>query len=933
MKQLTSIAFCFIIFIQGALGQALTLKPFFSTADKEIEIIINLKNVKDGRAAGLLNKTSDVFLWAWGGTDATNKKSEFGPDGQTSFSQPFDAGKMTALGNDRWSIKLTPSKYLKIPAGKIVGWMGCLLKNGAGTSQTEDFTFDLYDSKLNTAFVLPNEKQFFAEANTKFQVFGRASQTANLSIRLDGVLQKSSNADSILTEINTGNLAGTKRTISLTAQTATETSNSEINFTVKPQSTIAEVPTGIKNGINYISDTQVTLSLFAPNKSFVYLLGEFNNWQISPEFLMKKSPDGNRYWLEIKNLLKGQEYAFQYLVDGIIPIAEPFAEKLLDRNNDGFITASTYPNLKKFPTGALGNFVSVLQTSQTPYNWKVKNFNRPVQTNLTVYELLVRDFSAAGTYKAVADSVGYFKKMGINCLQLMPIMEFTGNDSWGYNPIFYTAPDKAYGPNTELKALIDKCHENGISVVLDMVLNQADYEFPYVKMYWDGSQPSLDSPMFNQQATHPFSVFFDFNHESLATKELTDRVCQFWLQEYKFDGFRFDLAKGFTQTKSVDDGVFRRFDASRVAIWKRIYDKIRSYDPSAYVILELFSEDSEEQDLTNYGMMTWGNQNGDFRNLIKGTNSNFGRISHKERGFSKPHLVGYMESHDEQRMMWEALNNGREVNGYSAKNLTNAANRAKALVAVGLLVPGPKMVWQFGEIGYDISIDENGRTGRKPIKTDYTTNIDRGNLSKVYAEILKLKTTVPAFQSTTFTLNASTLKKSLLIEHPTMQVLVVANMDMEDMIDKTGFIQAGTWYDYFTGQELSISNLDEKTVLKPGEFHIYTTQKLTVPQLNLVPWAAYTKAIILGQEPKLESKLIAYPNPSDEFVNLIIEDTFRGNIHIKVQNIMGQSIDNLTFNKNTERQNFEINVSKIPTGMYLLDIQSKDRRVMKLIKK
>src|SRR5690606_2322308 len=122
----------------------------------------------------------------------------------------------------------------------------------------------------------------------------------------------------------------------------------------------------------------------------------------------------------------------------------------------------------------------------------------------------------------------------------------------------------------------------------------ADYEYPYVKMYWDGNQPAANSPFFNQQATHPFSVFFDFNHESEATKALVERVNRHWIEEYNIDGYRFDLSKGFTQKNSGDNvGAWSAYDASRVAIWKRIYNEIRSYDESAYVILEHFADNQE----------------------------------------------------------------------------------------------------------------------------------------------------------------------------------------------------------------------------------------------------------------------------------------------------------------------------------------------------
>ncbi len=177
---------------------------------------------------------------------------------------------------------------------------------------------------------------------------------------------------------------------------------------------------------------------------------------------MKRSADGNRYWLEINNLEPNREYAYQFLIDGELAVADPYCDKILDPNYDQSIPAANYPNLKPYPLGAKG-IVSVLQTGQKPYNWQINNFVRPDATKLNIYELLVRDFVSSRRYQTVGDSLPYLKKLGINTIELMPIMEFTGNESWGYNPIFYMAPDKAYGTINDLKAFIDKCHANGIA--------------------------------------------------------------------------------------------------------------------------------------------------------------------------------------------------------------------------------------------------------------------------------------------------------------------------------------------------------------------------------------------------------------------------------------------------------------------------------------
>ncbi len=931
--RLIGLLFCvFCCITLPCTAQYVSIQPTFPTADGDITLTFDLKLAKDTRAAGLLGKTSDMYIWAWGGSDVNNRQSEFSPSGQSSFSQPFDPGKLTSLGSDKWSIKLKPAQYLNVTGGKKLTWMGLLVKNGNGTNQTEDFTFVLYDNNLNVSFLKPTEKQPFTEANTPFPVLAVASTKANLQLSVNGsVLTTVTDKDSLAFNIPPAS-PGEIMNVSITATKGSETSTDNFTLFVKPTVTTSPLPSGLKDGINYTSATQATLVLFAPNKNFIYALGSFNNWNLGAASLMNRTPDGQRYWLQINNLESGKEYAFEYWIDGKIAVADPYAEKLLDKNNDSFISASTYPNPLTFPSQARGNIVSVLQTNQKPYEWKVSNFKRPENQDLVIYELLVRDFIGTQNYQTLADTLPYLKKLGVNCIELMPIMEFTGNDSWGYNPIFYMAPDKAYGTKDNLKKFIDRCHENGMAVVLDMVLNQADYEFPYVKMYWDGTKPSKDSPMFNQQATHPFNVFFDFNHESPATKDLVDRICQHWLQEYRFDGYRFDLSKGFTQKDAGNDvSRWSSYDASRVAIWKRIYDKIRSYDASAYIILEHFADDQEERELADYGMMLWANLNGDFRNAVKGNASNINRLAYPFRNFTKPHLIGYMESHDEERLMWDALNNGTSAGTYSTRNLTTASERIKAAAAFLLGTPGPKMIWQFGELGYDIAIDQNGRTGKKPIKWEYLQVAERQKLYKVFAELIKLKTTQKAFRTSTFSLLGSAKLKQLTLDDASMKVNIVANFDVEEYANPITFQNTGKWYDFFTGDEVNVTNVSMPIVLKPGEFHIYTTVKLPKPESGLVPWAAYS-VVTTVQEPDFEDINIA-PNPTRDRLRIELKSQYRGEVMLRLNDVVGKQVNYWKPYKNQEKLVQELLIQHLSDGMYLLEIEQGSQRSIKKIVK
>ena len=954
MRILHQTLFLYCCLLLPAFGQTgspvVTTLPAFPTANAEVTLIVDLKLAKDGRAKALLGKTDDVFLWSGAGRTETGNAFEFQPAGQTDFSKPFAPGKMTALGNDRWQIKLVPRTYFGVPTNTPIGRLGLLLKSGDGKAQTEDFSVRIYAEGLNLTRLEPTQKEFYVDPNQPLTVRYRASQRVAMTLTIDGQLVSSvPDQDSLRATIPTGTQPGVRRTVILTARTlvvpGSESVADTFYFAVKPQPAVTPLPANVVDGINYIAPTgtgpnRAILVLYAPKKSFVHLLGEFNNWAIDPAYLMNRTPDGNRYWIELPNIPAG-ETAYQYLVDGTIGVADPYAETILDRNNDRFIPPTTYPNLKAFPDKAQGNTVSLLQPGQTPFVFQTTGFQRPSVNTMVVYELLVRDFVQNRSYQTLTDSLAYLKRLGINTIELMPVNEFSGNDSWGYNPTFYFAPDKAYGTKDALKRFIDAAHRQGIAVVLDMVLNQADYEFPYVKMYWAGDRPSADSPFFNEQATHPFSVFFDFNHERADTKAFVDRVCKFWLQEYKIDGFRFDLSKGFTQKQTGGDvAAWSAYDPSRVAIWKRIYDQIRTVDPTAYVILEHFADNREEKELADYGMLLWGNHNGDYRGAARSAQGNFEGISYQKRDFQRPNLIGYAESHDEERLVYDLRQNGSAQGSYSIKNLPTALDRAKLTAAFMLLVPGPKMIWQFGELGYDLSINtcgngttsDNCRTDAKPVRWAYYQDPDRQKLFGVYRELIKLKTTSQTFSATDFTTDFGGVVKRLTLRGVLGTVFLIGNFDTKPLTINAGFPAVGKWYHFFSGQEIDISAANQSVTLEPGAFHLYSTTKLPTPEAGLVPFAV-VPGVVTATEPDIDGQVLISPNPADTQVIVDLNSPYRGLVEFSLRDIGGRTVRSVRSQKTGTVLRQPLDVQSLSSGTYLLRVQQGDRqRVVKVLK-
>ncbi len=599
-----------------------------------------------------------------------------------------------------------------------------------------------------------------------------------------------------------------------------------------------DVPSGANDGVSFLNaGKSVIFNLYAPKKKSVSIIGDFNNWKTSTTYNLKNSKDGTRWWIQIDNLDPTVEYAYQYLIDGNIKVADPYTEKVLDPNNDYNIQSSTYQNLKSYPSSLATGIVSTFYYNQPAYNWQVSNFKRPEPKNLVVYELLVRDFVAAHDYKTIKDTLNYFVRLGINAIELMPINEFEGNESWGYNPNFYFAPDKYYGTKNDLKALIDACHQKGIAVIQDIVLNHSFGSSPMVQMYWTGQVPSSDNPWYNAAPTHPYNVGFQFNHESSATKYFTKNVLKFWMTEYHMDGFRFDLAKGFTQTNTgTDVNAWGNYDASRVAIWKEYNSYIKSIDPNFYVILENFASNKEEEELTSLGMMTWGNMSFNGEQATMGYNDSGGSwdlsgLFYNNRSLSNPYaLVAYFESHDEERLQFKNAAYGNSNGNYSIKSLATGLKRNELGAVFMLSAPGPKMIWQFGERGYDVSINDagtGGRLGNKPPRWEYMSDINRLALYNLYSKMIKLKINNPVFTTTSFTYNLANAFKSILLDGKEGTYLqVLGNFGVENNTSVVAFPTTGTWTDQLDNSTINVNQLNYAITLAPGEYHVYSNRSL-----------------------------------------------------------------------------------------------------------
>lgn len=906
-----------IVTTTTAIGQLIVVEPVIPTENDQVVITFN-SALGNG---GLSGYTGDIYAH----TGVITNNSSSGSDWKyvkAGWSENIPDCKLVNIGTDLWELSIDPTikEYYGVPDGETIQQLAFVFRNedGSQTGKEEDGSdifYDVFISGLNIDISSPSSSPFIADLNDIIEVVGNSVDADSTFVYDNGNMLYAGTGNTFNVDVTAAN---GKHWIVATAKTEDEEVSDSIYYYVYQDQIVEELPIGIKDGINYIDENTVVLCLLAPEKINISVIGDFNNWQLEEDYEMKITPDGLRFWVEISDLEPGLEYIFQYLIDGSIRVGDPYADKISDPYDDKWISNDTYPGLIDYPTGITTGRATVLQTNQTPYEWQIEEFETPSAEKLVIYELLVRDFVDAHDFNTLIDTLDYLGRLGVNVIELMPNNEFEGNSSWGYNPNFYFAPDKYYGPKNTFKAFVDECHARGIAVFMDLVLNHSYGSNPMVQMYWNGGQsrPAANNPWFNEQSNfeNPDAQWGnDFNHESVYTQQLVDSINSYWIHEYKIDGFRFDFTKGFSNNiKGSSDPWGSNYDSDRIAILKRMADKIWENKSDAAVIFEHLSVNTEEKELANYGIMLWGNINYSYNEATMGynDNSNFDWISYKERGWNDPHVVGYMESHDEERLMFKNLEYGNSLGSYSTKDLGTALVRQELAANFFFTIPGPKMIWQFGERGYDVSIEFNGRVGEKPPKWDYMDDWRRQNLFRVYSALIDLKITEDAFSTTDFSLNLDGAMKKIRLNDDDMSVVVLGNFGLEEGIINPQFQFEGTWYEYWTGDSITVSNVNDNISMQAGEYLLYTSKRFTKP--------AYVGIDDNTEDTK--NNISIYPVPADNILNISSQESIN---NFEVYNILGSVIYS---ESEINLQNTSINTEGYKAGYYFITIKTNNGR-------
>ena len=714
---------------------------------------------------GLLNMPASDFVYAHigvittksvGSTDWQHVVSEWpDADGSNAQAANLDKNRLTYLTTNLYQLKIDnlrtyfgmtdPTEHIK----KIA----IVFRNADGTRTGKtkdggDIFIDVENDGFDLVITADHERLISAPTTVTFTL--SATQASDLALSVNGTqFASKSNTTSLSASYrfeNTGNYTVTGTT---TFNGKPYSASFEISYPAPSQA--ATYPGGVPQmGCVKDSDGNVIFCLAAPGKTSVQLVGSWNDYVVDSKYLMKyQDYDGQRYfWTTVSGLADDIYYPYYFIVDDTYRVGDPYAHLILDPYNDGYLAADVWPDRPQYPSQVQGVVLGVYRGDIDDYTFS--DFTIPDHDNLIVYEMLFRDFTGTdglamgnGTVAKAMAKIPYIKALGFNAVELMPIMEFNGNNSWGYNTNFYMAPDKAYGSPHDYKDFIEACHKEGIAVILDIVFNQSDGLHPWYQMY-----PIDSNPFYNKVAPHAYSVLNDWNQgHPLVQQQWTDAL-KYWMEKYNVDGFRFDLVKGlgdndsYTSVSGTD-----LYNQSRVDRMARLHSVIKSVKANGIHINEDLAGAQEEIALGNDGEINWANINDASCQYAMGyeTDSDLNRFLATRDG-DRPwgSTISYAESHDEQRVAFK-------VDAYAVdavKNSTEAKYaRLGALAVQMLLTPGPKMVWQFGELGNNQDTkNSDGGNNTDPKIVDWVSWLsdpDRAALHDIYSRLINLRRNNP----------------------------------------------------------------------------------------------------------------------------------------------------------------------------------------------
>ena len=675
----------------------------------------------------------------------------------------------------------------------------------------------------------------------------------------------------------------------------------------------ASLPADVKMGPNWLNGNMI-LAVYAPSQPVMQVivtsLGETG--LASDAIVMNLDPDQTDVWWTELDLSFGQ-YEYEYLLINGSRLPDPFTRRLSNGKT-------------RVEIGAGG------VSTADDYNWQSNDFIRPSLDTLIIYELHVDDFAAQGSGQGTFDDViirlDHLRESGINAIELMPITEFPGGRSWGYNPEIMSSVEGTYGTPENFKQLVDEAHSRNMAVILDLVWNHATSSTPL----WKIQPNNVLNPYFknsndlNPNETEGTWGMLDFDHFNEKTIEYINEVHRIWLEEYRVDGFRFDATR------------YVGWDLNQpqfgLLAWA---DAIDELDSNVYQIAEHLPSDPW---LVNNTKLTSSWHDSFHDRLIDHIFSSIGTMTAMQQiiglyeysNSGTPYAdltqaVKYMVSHDEQSLIQEMV----EFDGVS---LSQAREIDKFYASLLFTAQGIPMIWQGQEFGFQSGwLDNNGngnwdeeKLGYRPVDWSLLNTEEGQSHLDHYSRLARFRKMNPAFSKGEFYDLWRYSNERVIVYgykdesegNSDDQVVVIANFSSSDQtVYDVPFLSGGNWYN----------------VTEPGN-NLYTADgnygECSVPSYSAV---IYSKnQYELGMEtpsfiPEKFQTLSAYPNPFNPSITIQIElknpIQTNMNVEVNIYDINGRFIQTLLENSiESGVHRIEWRPQNISSGIYIVSLQT-----------
>jgi len=274
--------------------------------------------------------------------------------------------------------------------------------------------------------------------------------------------------------------------------------------------------------------------VWAPHASAVSVVGSFNDWEKTAH-PMEAEEQGNWY-VDIPNVKAGDHYKFcLHNGDRELLRVDPYAREVTNSAGDGVVAT-------------------------TDFDWGEDEFQAPLLNELVIYEMHLGTFGREmrqgrhATFDDAIDRLGHLQRLGINCVELMPVTEFAGDFSWGYNPAHLFAVESSYGGPLGLKRFVREAHRRGIAVILDVVYNHLGPSDLSVWQFDGWSENGLGGIYFynDWRSETPWGNTRPDYGRGEVRQYLFDNAMM-WLEDYHADGLRYDMTLYIRTVRGVDD--------------------------------------------------------------------------------------------------------------------------------------------------------------------------------------------------------------------------------------------------------------------------------------------------------------------------------------------------------------------------------------------